>query len=197
MPDSSLSSTPDGKRSAETLLPLIYDALRQLARSRLARERPGQTLQPTALVHEAYLRLGGDASPAWDNPGHFFAAAAEAMRRILIERARRYRRVRHGGGQRRTTLNALQAGGANFASDREELLAVDQALTRLEARDAVMAQVVKMRYFAGLTVAETAAALETSHRSVNRLWTEARAWLYREVHGTPASIAKPPKSSPP
>jgi RNA polymerase sigma factor (TIGR02999 family) len=174
-----------GRHSSDTLLPLVYDELRKLARSRMARERPSQTLQPTALVHEAYLRLGGDESGAWENRGHFFAAAAQAMRRILIERARRSQRRRHGGGQRRTTLTgkAGQEAVASFDGDREELLAIDQALTRLEALDEAMARVVQLRYFAGLTVAETAAALGTSNRSVNRLWTEARAWLYREVHG--------------
>jgi RNA polymerase sigma factor (TIGR02999 family) len=181
------------EHSAETLLPLVYDELRKLARARLARERPGQTLQPTALVHEAYLRLrgvGDDGSPPWAHRGHFFGAAAEAMRRILIERARRYQRQRHGGELRRTTLQDREAVAA-FDGDREELLALDQALTRLEDRDAAMAQVVKLRYFAGLTVAETAAALETSPRSVNRLWTDARAWLFREVHGRPGGGPAP------
>ena len=135
-----------GERAAsEELLPLLYDELRKLARARLARERPGVTLQPTALVHEAYLRLVGDPEATWEHRGHFFAAAAEAMRRILIERARRAARVRHGGEMRRATLPEDLESGAPAA---EDLLAVDEALARLERKDERMAQVVKLRYFA-------------------------------------------------
>lgn len=167
-----------GGEAAADLLPLVYEELRKLARARMARERPGQTLQPTALVHEAYLRLSGDGDAPWASRAQFFAAAAEAMRRILIEKARRSRRRKRGGGRRRVTLDEglLQAEPAP-----EEILALDQAIDRLEARDAAMARVVKLRYFAGLTVEETALALETSPRTVKRLWTAGRAWLHREL----------------
>ncbi len=166
------------RQAAEELLPLVYDELRSLARARLARERAGQTLQPTALVHEAYLRLVEGADPGWENRGHFFAAAAEAMRRILVERARRRARRRHGGELRRTTLSEEAAVGA---PQPDELLAVDEALRRLEARDAAMAEVVKLRYFVGLSVEETAEALGSSVRTVGRQWRAARAWLAREL----------------
>ncbi len=168
------------RRAAEDLLPLLYDELRVLARSRMAREKPGQTLEATALVHEAYLRLVGDADAQWDGRGHFFAAAAEAMRRILIERARRHARARHGGGVRRVTFDE---GLAATEARSNELLAVDAALERLEAHDPAMAGVVKLRYFAGLSVEESAAALRLSPRTVNRLWTAARAFLRREIAG--------------
>jgi RNA polymerase sigma factor (TIGR02999 family) len=166
-------------RATEELLPLVYAELRRLAAARMARETPGHTLEPTALVHEAYLRLVGGGDVEWSNRGHFFAAAAEAMRRILIERARRSARVRHGGGQRRVELPTGVAG--SDAPDLERLLALDQALSRLEARDPEMARVAKLRHFAGLTVDETALAMGVSPRSVNRLWTAARAWLGREL----------------
>jgi RNA polymerase sigma factor (TIGR02999 family) len=166
------------KGASERLLPVVYDELRKLARSRMASEKPGHTLQPTALVHEAYLRLLGSGDTAWDGRGHFFAAAAEAMRRILIERARRARRIKRGGELRRVELDdQVPVDGPRV----DEVLAVDEALSRLEARDAQMAAVVKLRYFAGLTVDETAQALGTSARSVNRLWTAARAWLRGEI----------------
>lgn len=173
-----LDTARAGHRAAsEELLPLLYGELRRLAAHRMARERPGQTLQPTALVHEAYLRLLGD-DVDWQGKGHFFAAAAEAMRRILIERARRQGRLRHGGDRRRTTLDE---GSAQEEPDPEEMLSLDRSLSRLEERDAQMAQVVKLRYFAGLTVPETAASLSISPRQVNRHWTSARAWLKREM----------------
>lgn len=169
----------DGNRQAASeLLPLVYDELRRLARSRLARERPGQTLQPTALVHEAYLRLVEGSDPGWDGKRHFFAAAAEAMRRILIERARRRAAEKHGGGAERVTLEDV-AVEQELAP--ETLLALDAALERLERLDGQMAQVVKLRYFAGLSVEETAESLDLSARTVNRQWTGARAWLLREL----------------
>ena len=164
--------------AAEELLPLVYEEMRRLARARLAREAPGHTLAPTGLVHEAYLRLVEDPEMRWENRAHFFAAAAEAMRRILIERARRYARQKHGGGRRRVSVDEDVLGSEPRA---EELLDLDRALGKLEARDTVMARVVKLRYFGGLTVEETAQALDTSARSVNRLWTAARAWLAREL----------------
>jgi RNA polymerase sigma factor (TIGR02999 family) len=166
------------RQAADELLPLVYQELRRLARSRMARERPGQTLTPTALVHEAYLRLVKDESLGWDNRGHFFAAAAEAMRRILIERARRYTARKHGGGQERITLDEA---ASPMTAPLEDLLALDEALTRLESKDATMANVVKLRYFSGLTVPETAAALGLSAATVNRHWAAARAWLQREI----------------
>jgi len=179
-----LGEIASGRRQAsEELLPLLYDSLRRLARARMARESPGQTLQPTALVHEAYLRLTGGAEVGWDDRGHFFAAAAEAMRRILIERARRYRRLRHGGEQQRVDLDDAD-GGIDPRS--AELLSLDVALSRLEERDPAMAQVVKLRYFAGLSVEETALAMASSPRSVNRQWAAAKAWLYREMAASPA-----------
>ena len=174
-----LDAMGTGDADAEgRLLPLVYDELRGIARAFMAKEKPGQTLQPTALVHEAYIRLLGKDAPRWDNRAHFFTAAAEAMRRILIENARRKTALKRGGGQIRVTLGDVAEGEtARF----EELLALNEALDRLEERDAEMAQVVKLRYFAGLTVEETAKALDTSTRSVNRHWTAARAWLRREL----------------
>ncbi|MEL7451045.1 MAG: ECF-type sigma factor [Pseudomonadota bacterium] len=174
-----LEHVANGSRQAsDELLPLIYEELRRLARARMAAEKPGLTLQATALVHEAYLRLVGDADLGWDSRGHFFAAAAEAMRRILIERARRAARQRHGGGQKRVTL---EDGAVLGEQPDETLLVLDEALTRLEAQDARMAQVVKLRYFAGMNVEESAGAMDLSPRTVNRLWTAARAWLRREL----------------
>jgi RNA polymerase sigma factor (TIGR02999 family) len=159
---------------AEELLPLVYSELRAIARRKMAAEKPGQTLQATALVHEAYLRLIGDESE-FQNRRHFFAAAAEAMRRILIEQARRKSRQRHGGEQRKTEspLDDISIETSHSA----DILDLDAALTRLESLDESMADVVRLRYFAGLTVDETAAALEISPRAVNRHWTAARAWL--------------------
>ncbi len=168
------------RMASDQLLPLVYDELRRLAGARMARENPGQTLQPTALVHEAYLRLVKDEDLGWEDRGHFFAAAAEAMRRILIERARRYARHKHGAGQRRVPL---ADDLASAEPDAAELLSLDRCLDQLEERDAAMARVVKLRYFAGLTVEETAAALAVSRRQVSRLWIAARAWLRREMKG--------------
>ena len=168
--------------AAEELLPLVYDELRKLARARMARETPGQTLTPTALVHEAYLRLVGHGDPSWNGRAHFFGAAAEAMRRILIERARRYSREKHGGGQARVTLDE---GLLGVVPESETLVALDDALTRLEAQDPDMAAVVKLHQFAGLSLAETAAALDSSERTISRRWTAARAWLRRELERAP------------
>jgi len=165
-------------QAADELLPIVYEELRKLARSRMARERPGQTLQATALVHDAYLRLVGDADPGWANRAHFFAAAAESMRRILVERARRKARIRHGGDQARVTL---EESACVQSEDAADLLAIDQALNRLATFDAQMARVVVLRYFGGLEIDEVAAAMELSPRGVNRLWTAARAWLQREL----------------
>jgi RNA polymerase sigma factor (TIGR02999 family) len=167
------------QNAAAQLLPLVYDELRRLAAQKLAQEKPGQTLQATALVHEAYLRLvGDDAAAHWDNRGHFFAAAAEAMRRILIDQARRKRRVRHGGGRRRLNLDPIDLADEQASND---LLDLDEALQRLATDEPVIAQVVQLRYFAGLTLEQIGAALGISLRTANRHWAYARAWLYREL----------------
>jgi RNA polymerase sigma factor (TIGR02999 family) len=165
--------------AAVELLPLVYDELRKLAATRLAAEKPGQTLQATALVHEAYLRLVGDGKPrAWDGRGHFFAAVAEAMRRILVEQARRKGRARHGGGQRRVDLD--ESGVAAKSAD-DDLLAIDEALTRLAELDPKRAELVKLRFFAGLTMPEAAVALGISLATAERHWAFARTWLYAEL----------------
>jgi len=166
------------RQAANELLPLVYEELRRLARARLAREKPGLTLQATSLVHEAYLRLV-QGEVGWEGRRHFFAAAAEAMRRILIERARKYATERHAGGLERVSLSEVPAPGQEVAP--EVLLALNEALSKLEQRDEEMAQVVKLRYFAGLSVEETAQSLGVSARTVNRHWTGARAWLLREL----------------
>ena len=167
---------PSQPGTSAELLPQVYDELRRLARVRLAREPAGLTLQPTALVHEAYLRLTKHATDQrWERRGHFFGAAAIAMRRILVERARHYRRVRHGGEQQRVELdNEAPAPSAELA----DVLAIDQALTRLEQIDATKARVVLLRYFAGLTIEETAAAMDLSPATVKNEWAFARAWLH-------------------
>lgn len=168
-----------GEESAkDELIPLVYGELRKMAGAKMARERAGQTLQPTALVHEAFLRLFGKDRPNWENRGHFFGAAAEAMRRILIERARSKARLMRGGDRQRVEL---ESGTGRSEPSPLEVLAVDEALTRLEAIDERMAQVVKLRYFAGLTLEEVAAALDISLSSVNRLWSASRAWLHTEL----------------
>jgi len=175
-----LSAIEEGDpHAAEQLLPLVYDELRKLATQKLAQEKPGQTLQATALVHEAYLRLVGKGEePCWDNRRHFFAAAAEAMRRILVESARRKQTQKHGGGRQRQELDAeaLVASEPNV-----DLLALDAALHRLAESDPIKAKLVELRYFAGLTGDEAAAALGMSASSADRLWVYTRAWLRREL----------------
>lgn len=170
----------DGTASAE-LLPLVYEELRKLAAARLAHERPNQTLSATALVHEAYLRLLGpadDQNQQWPTRGYFFAAAAEAMRRLLVEQARRKQRLRHGGGRQRVDLDTQLV--VAYEND-DAMVDLDEALEILAAEEPETAEVVKLRYFAGLTIEETAAAMELSERTVNRHWTYARAWLYRRL----------------
>src|SRR5690349_15682143 len=163
------------RQAAAELLPLVYEELRKLAASRLADERPGQTLQATALVHEAYFRLvGGDQPQEWNGRGHFFAAAAEAMRRVLINRARDKNRIKRGGGRKRVQLDALADPVTAPASD---LLELDEALTRLAIVNEKAAELVKLKFFAGLSLSEAAVALNVSDRSVDRLWAFARAWL--------------------
>lgn len=166
-------------QAAEQLLPLVYDELRKLAALKLAREKPGQSLQATALVHEAYVRLVDIAPPQkWNSRGHFFAAAAEAMRRILVEQARRKRAEVHGGALLRVEL-PVELAGAEPRSD--DLLALDEALERLESHDPDAARLVKLRYFAGLTHQEAAEVLGISRGAADRLWALARAWLFRQL----------------
>jgi len=166
--------------AAGKLLPLVYEELRRVAAQKLKREAPGQTLEPTALVHEAYLRLFGAAEPHWDGRGHFFAAAAEAMRRILVDSARRKRSRKHGGGLVRIDLSE---GHAVAAERPEELLALDEALTRLAAKDQVKARLVELRYFTGLTLDEAARVLGISPATADRYWAYARAWLHQQISG--------------
>ena len=167
-------------RATDELLPLVYEELRLLAAQRLSHEAPGQTLQATALVHEAYLRLVGDESLSWNSRGHFFSAAAEAMRRILVENARRKKSGKRGGGQSRVELDGSEAA-CSTSPDPESLIALDEALLRLSQVDGAKAEVVKLRYFAGLTIEQTAASLGISPATAKRLWTYARAWLIREM----------------
>jgi RNA polymerase sigma factor (TIGR02999 family) len=165
--------------AAELLLPLVYDELRKLAAQRLALEKPGQTFQATALVHEAYLRLvGADEHGGWDNRGHFFAAAAEAMRRILIDRAREKRSEKRGGAWKRLDIDAIDL--ATTAAP-DQLLAVDEALAKLASEDPAAARLVELRYFAGLTVDEAGKSLGISTATAYRHWNYARAWLYAEL----------------
>ena len=165
-------------QAADELLPLVYDELRRIAAYKMAQEAAGHTLQPTALVHEAWLRLAGDGNPKFEGRAHFFAVAAEAMRRILVEAARRKRSLKRGGGAERQELDESQFVQS---APSEELLAVDEALDLLAADDATAANLVKLRYFAGMTMEESAAALGIPLRTAERLWTYARAWLRRKI----------------
>jgi RNA polymerase sigma factor (TIGR02999 family) len=178
-----LSAIEQGNpQAAEQLLPLVYDELRRLAAEKMAQEQPGQTLQATALVHEAYLRLVDvDEARQWKSRGHFFAAAAEAMRHLLVDRARRKRSRKRGGDRARASFEE-----ANLAApeDSEEVLAVDEALSKLATTDAQAAELVRLRYFAGLSIPEVAEALNLSPRTTDRLWVYARAWLRRAIGGS-------------
>jgi RNA polymerase sigma factor (TIGR02999 family) len=165
-------------KAAEELLPLVYEELRKLAAARMARELPGQTLQATALVHEAWLRLTGNENQKWEGRGHFFAAAAEAMRRILVERARGRQRLRHGGGQERVDLAEMEIP---MVPEDEKVLQVNEVLGELEAEDAVQAQIVKMKFFMGMKAEEIAEALRVSEKTVQRQWAHAKAWLYQRI----------------
>ncbi len=165
-------------KAANELLPLVYTELRRLAVHRMAQEAPGQTLQPTALVHEAYLRLVGSQDQKWNGRAHFFGAAAEAMRRILIENARRKRAERHGGGQARLDIHEIELAAP--AND-DELLAVNEALEKFAGRDKQKAELVKLRYFVGLTTEEAAEVLGISVPTADRWWSYSRAWLYQEI----------------
>jgi RNA polymerase sigma factor (TIGR02999 family) len=165
--------------AAEQLLPLVYDELRKLAAQKLGQEKPGQTLQATALVHEAYLRLvEGNQGRQWDSRAHFFGAAAEAMRRLLIDNARRKQAEKHGGGRQRHDLLEVELA---IDSTGDELFAVDEALSRLAGREPVIAKLVELRFFAGLTLAQAAKCLGMSQRTAHRHWAYARAWLRREI----------------
>jgi RNA polymerase sigma factor (TIGR02999 family) len=168
-----------GPQVAERLLPIVYDELRALASRRLGREAPGQSLQATALVHEAYLRLvGSDPDRRWDGRGHFFAAAAEAMRRILVDRARNRRRLKRGGGRGRVDLDL---GSVPLDAPGDDLIDLDEALTELGREDPLCARLVALRFFAGLTQAEAAEALGLARRTADRHWAYARAWLYERL----------------
>ncbi len=171
-------------KAAAELLPLVYDELRKLAERRMIGESPDHTLEPTALVHEAYIRLVGRDDPGWQNRGHFFAAAAEAMRRILIETARRKGRIKHGGGRVRHEL-ADQIPAR--VDDRLDLLALDEALTKLQREDPAKAKLVELRFFGGLSVEQSAAILNLSRATAHRWWTYARAFLYCEMQGGDAA----------
>ena len=174
-----LSAIEQGdSNAAEQLLPLVYDELRRLAAQRLAQEKPGQTLQATALVHEAYLRLvDTDKAAHWNSRGHFFAAAAEAMRRILVENARRKKRSKHGGDRQRIDLDSRIA----LDPEPDDLVALDEALSRLATEDAPAAELVKLHFFGGLAIEQVATVLGLSRASAYRLWAYARAWLRAEI----------------
>lgn len=177
-----LNRIEQGDRAAASeLLPLVYDELRKLAVHKMAQEKPGQTLQATALVHEVYLRLVDvDRQQHWDSRGHFFAAAAEAMRRILVENARRKKRLKHGGDRAREELDDVPVDPPQI---HEDLLALDEALNRLKNEDAQAVELVQLRYFAGVSLPEAAKLLGVSPRTADRIWAFARAWLHREIAG--------------
>ncbi len=166
-------------QAADKLLPLIYEELRVLAAQKMAQELPGQTLQATALVHEAYIRLVGVENQNWSNRGHFFAAAAEAMRRILIESARRKQRYKHGGGQHRVDLDDADI---TIEDPSTNIIALDEALAKLAEEDSIKADLVKLRYFAGLTIEQAAKILEISRATAERYWSYARAFLFHEIN---------------
>jgi RNA polymerase sigma factor (TIGR02999 family) len=167
-------------KAAQELLPLVYEELRRLARAKMVRQPPGHTLQATALVHEAWLRLAGAERQQWEGRDHFFCAAAEAMRHILVDSARRKQRARHGGGQQRVDLDEVEIAST---ADDEKLLLVHEALERLTLEDPLRAEVVKLHYFVGLTHAETAEVLKLSEKTVRRHWNLARIWLYQAIQG--------------
>jgi RNA polymerase sigma factor (TIGR02999 family) len=173
--------------AAEELLPLVYEELRKLAAARMANESPNQTLQPTALVHEAWLRLTGNKNAKWDGRAHFFGAAAEAMRRILIDSARRKKARRHGGGKQRLDIHEIEIAAP---AKEQELLDMDEALERFAAVDRQKAELVKLRYFVGLTLEECAQILGISTPTAKRWWTYSRAWLYRQIQGDDSGNAR-------
>jgi len=164
-------------RAVDELFPLVYQELRQLAAQRMSKELPDQTLQASALVHEAYLRLVGGEEQKWSSSRHFFSAAAEAMRRILIENARRKKRLRHGGGRKRVDLDAVEMK-VEIGSD--ELIALDEALEKLSKENEGAAELIKLRFFGGLTMEQAAEVLGIARRTADRNWAYARAWLHKE-----------------
>jgi RNA polymerase sigma factor (TIGR02999 family) len=166
------------RKAADELLPLVYDELRRLAAQKMAQESPCQTLQATALVHEAYIRLVGSEAQNWNSRTHFFSAAAEAMRRILIDNARRKNRLKRGGGQNRIDLDSVEIAADESSLD---IIALDEALAKLAKEDPVKAELVKLRYFAGLTILQAAEMLNISHATAERYWSYARAWLFHEL----------------
>ena len=166
-------------KAADELLPLVYEELRRLAAQKMSQEPPGQTLQATALVHEAYIRLVGAEARNWGSRGHFFAAAADAMRRILIDNARRKQRLRHGGDRQRIALDDVDLAIEEPATD---IIALDEALAKLAEEDPVKADLVKLRYFAGLTIEQAAKILRISRATADRYWSYARAWLFHEIN---------------
>jgi RNA polymerase sigma factor (TIGR02999 family) len=173
-----LNRQPGQAFPAEQLLPLVYAELRSLAAARMARETPGQTLQATALVHEAWVRLANSGSQQWENRGHFFSAAAEAMRRILIENARRKSRLKHGGGQIRVDFEGLDLAAA---SPDDQVLLLDDALIQLQTLDPQKARIVVMKFFGGMSGAEIAGVLGINERTVERQWAYAKVWLFNEI----------------
>jgi RNA polymerase sigma factor (TIGR02999 family) len=182
--------------AAKDLLPLVYEQLRALARSKMAQQGPGHTLQATALVHEAWLRLVGSERKDWQGRSHFFAAAAEAMRHILVDNARRKQRFKHGGGQERVDLDNVEIAAG---TDNEKVILVHEALEKLAMEDPIRAEVVKLHYFVGLTHAESAELLQISEKTVRRHWNYARVWLYQAIHaagGASHSSLPRPTSSP-
>ena len=188
MPQKSSASTPLGSQGAAELLPLVYEELRRLAAQRLAQEHPGQTLQPTALVHEAWLRVAASEDRTWEGQTHFYAVAAQAMRHILIDRARRKRCLRHGGGQERLEADAVDISAP---LPDQDLLALDEALNRLAVLDPPAAELVKLRFFVGLSHTEAAKVLGLSRSGADRTWVFARAWLFQQLRSgeTRARIA--------
>jgi RNA polymerase sigma factor (TIGR02999 family) len=186
-----LSAIEQGNAAAaEQLLPVVYDELRKLAAQRLAREKPGQTLEATALVHEAYMRVvGSEAAAVWNSRGHFFAAAAEAMRRILIENARRKKSEKHGGALQRVDLDAANA---STSGPSEDILALDEAISKLAAEDPEKAELVKLRFYGGLSVEDAGRVLGISRATSHRYWSYARVWLYSELNqeAPPDAISK-------
>ena len=180
-----LNAAAGDREAGEKLLPLVYGELRKLARARMAALAPGQTLQPTALVHEAYMRVIGETDPGWEGRGHFFAAAARAMRDILVEQARSKAALKRGGGRRRFDLDDDDLA---IQPPRESVVALDEALKRLEEDDPRKGQIVNLRYFAGLTAPETAAALGVSVGTVEREWRYIKAWLYTQLAETPKEV---------
>ncbi len=176
-----VEATPRGRPEAAGLLPLVYDELRQLAARKMAHESGTQTLQPTALVHEAWLRLGADEQPTWENRTHFFCAAAEAMRRILIDRARRKQAIRHGGGQERRDLNEVEIAAP---VQNDELLAIHEALDQFAAQEPRKAELVKLRYFGGMGLKEAGEVLGISEPTAVRWWTYSKTWLFQAIQST-------------